>query len=111
MGKIVIKMRPTDMVKTKPQCNYPCKIDADASYLVVGDLRGLRRSVARWMVARGAKNLVLLSRNGPQSIELIELIEELRRDGIFVEAPACGISDIGSLLDTLDHCAKQMPPI
>ncbi|XXY48825.1 SDR family NAD(P)-dependent oxidoreductase [Sorangium sp. So ce269] len=42
----------------------PVALRADATYLVTGGLGGLGLEVARWMVGRGARRLVLLGRRG-----------------------------------------------
>ena len=56
--------------------------DANASYIVVGGLGGIGRSIARWLTDRCAKNLILLSRSGAREENTTRLIEELRRDGV-----------------------------
>ncbi|PYS76017.1 MAG: hypothetical protein DMF66_17045, partial [Acidobacteria bacterium] len=39
----------------------------DASYLITGGLGGLGLVVARWMVERGARHLLLMGRSGPSA--------------------------------------------
>ncbi|HKQ61796.1 MAG TPA: polyketide synthase dehydratase domain-containing protein, partial [Candidatus Polarisedimenticolaceae bacterium] len=55
-GKIVVTIAP---VESRPE---PAAIRDDASYLVTGGLGGLGLEVARWLVARGARSLVLAGR-------------------------------------------------
>nr|ALQ32947.1 putative polyketide synthase [Fusarium sacchari] len=64
MGKIVLNM-PTDssQLEAKP-IPRTIRFDPCASYLLVGGLGGLGRAVAVWLVERGAKHLVFLSRGG-----------------------------------------------
>lgn len=64
------------------------------------------------MFGRGARNLILLSRRGPDgNSRAKELIEELREKGVTVMAPRCDVTSVGSLLSVLMDCGKEMPPI
>jgi NAD(P)-dependent dehydrogenase (short-subunit alcohol dehydrogenase family) len=86
--------------------------DAHATYLIAGGFGGVARSIARWMASRGAKNLVLLSRSGPQSGKSTELIHDLEKLGVRVAAPACDVSSEELLRKALDDIRKEgMPPI
>ncbi len=53
---------------------------ADATYLITGGLAGLGLRVARWMVERGAGNIVLMGRGEP-SPDATEAIQELEHAG------------------------------
>lgn len=86
--------------------------DNDASYLIAGGLGGIGRSIARWLVRRGAKNLLLLSRSGPQGKEgAIALLNEMRENRIHVECPVCDIADARALPSVLRQYSETMPPI
>lgn len=69
IGKIVLQFR--EPTSAEPQLGeiQPVKVsttaalDRSASYLLVGGLGGLGRSVAVWMVHHGARNLTFLSRS------------------------------------------------
>lgn len=86
-------------------------IAADATYVIAGGFGGLGRAVARWLVGRGARYLILLSRSGPQTTEASELLSEFAERGVCVEAPRCDISDRTGLKDALNGCIDSMPPI
>ncbi|KAL5002552.1 hypothetical protein BDV10DRAFT_202156 [Aspergillus recurvatus] len=62
LGKLVLSTEPDEEVKVLPRPATP-KLRADASYLLVGGVGGLGRSLANWMVEHGAKHLILLSRS------------------------------------------------
>jgi hypothetical protein len=80
--------------------------------VIAGGLGGLGRSIASWLVTRGARNLILLSRSGPGGNENARgLISELQRNGVRVEALSCNIADLGSLQEVFDTFAFSMPPI
>ena len=65
-------MRPTLLHSTFPP---------DATYILTGGAGGLGRSMARWLVQQGAKNM-LASRRGRASHQVCELIAELETDTV-----------------------------
>lgn len=87
------------------------QFDGNSTYLIAGGLGGLGRSAARWLVDRGARHLILLSRSGAQSQAAISLVEELQAKGVRVETPACDVAVASSLSAVLAGCAVTMPPI
>jgi NADPH:quinone reductase-like Zn-dependent oxidoreductase/NAD(P)-dependent dehydrogenase (short-subunit alcohol dehydrogenase family)/acyl carrier protein len=58
IGKIVL-VAPREVPATRPS------VRADATYLVTGGFGGLGLEVARWLVERGARSLVLTGRRAP----------------------------------------------
>ncbi|KAI4719803.1 ketoacyl-synt-domain-containing protein [Aureobasidium sp. EXF-10727] len=54
---------------------------SESSYLLIGCLGGLGRSLVRWMVSRGATHFVFLSRSGADKPEAAEFINELEEVG------------------------------
>ena len=63
------------------------------------------------MAQRGAKHLILLSRSGPRSEAAQELLQDLLKQKVEVEAPPCDISNMEALSTTLAALAEKMPPI
>jgi NAD(P)-dependent dehydrogenase (short-subunit alcohol dehydrogenase family) len=55
--------------------------DAHSTYVIAGGLGGIGRSIARWMVSRGVRNLVLLSRSGVSTDARQNLIKEAEGAG------------------------------
>lgn len=86
-------------------------LDPEASYLIAGGLGGIGRSMARWLVDRGARHLILLSRSGPKSAAAQKLLLELGEKGATVQTPRADISDEQSLRCALTTCATTMPPV
>ncbi|KAK7983237.1 hypothetical protein PG989_010639 [Apiospora arundinis] len=86
-------------------------LDANATYVVAGGLGGLGSAMARWLVHRGARNLILLSRSGPRTAEARKMLEEFAVQGVRYETPACSIVDRDALRQTLSDCAMRLPPI
>ncbi|OGM50472.1 putative polyketide synthase, partial [Aspergillus bombycis] len=112
-GKLVIEMRRDDpvmtMLKPKPNAFF----DPNATYVISGGLGGLGQNAVHWLVSRGARNLLLLSRSGADSNpEGRKLLDQLHGHGVKALAPACDVSDAQSLRKALDACQLQMmPPI
>lgn len=85
--------------------------DANAAYVITGGLGGLGRSVARWMMGRGAKHMMLLSRSGPKTEAAQVLLQELKANGVNVVAPPCDISDEVTLVSVISRYSSFLPPI
>lgn len=111
-GKMVLKVTKDTMVPVVqgPRSNWSLR--SDASYVVVGGFGGIGRNICRWLAARGAKYLLLLSRSGPVGNEKAQaLIDELQSKGVVVESPSCDVADAEWLNDTISRCSKTLPPI
>ena len=67
--------------------------------------------MARWMMSRGAKHLMILSRSGSQGQAASTLIQELKTKGINVLAVPCDISDESTLVSVLSNYTNGLPPI
>ncbi|KAF4537771.1 Reducing type I polyketide synthase [Lasiodiplodia theobromae] len=107
-GKIVIRAGKEDTVKVAPQ-RPRARLSPDASYVVVGGLGGIGRSVSRLLVQRGARHLVLLSRRGEDADR--GFVDELRTAGCAVAAPPCDASDAKALATAAAEWARTMPPV
>ena len=86
-------------------------MNPNATYVVAGGLGGLGRTTARWMVSRGARNLVLLSRSGVKRSDIESFLEELRSKHVRVETPACDITNLDIMREVLGTLIKSMPPV
>ncbi|KAI9148331.1 Highly reducing polyketide synthase azaB [Paramyrothecium foliicola] len=111
MGKIVVEMRSEDIVKAVLDRKPSTTLRSDATYLIAGGLGGLGRSMARWLVDRGARNLILLARSGIRTQGAKDFVQELQSRGIIVATPPCDISDADALQVVLAECAEKMPPV
>ncbi|KFY28750.1 hypothetical protein V491_00304 [Pseudogymnoascus sp. VKM F-3775] len=55
----------------------PVEFSRTASYLLIGCLGGLGRSLVTWMLTRGARHFIFLSRSGADKPEATRLVREL----------------------------------
>ncbi len=81
----------------------------DATYLITGGLGSLGLAVARWMVDRGARHLVLVSRRSPEG-STARAVEELREAGAEVLTVAADVSNPQDVRRALELPAG-MPPL
>ena len=82
----------------------PPALRNDATYLVTGGLGALGFAVARWMITRGARHLMLAGRRAP-STETRAAISELEQAGARVETIAADVSredDVRRVFETID---------
>ncbi|KAJ2969250.1 hypothetical protein NUW58_g10032 [Xylaria curta] len=112
-GKIVLSTKQNEEVKVHPcQPTPSARLRPDVSYLLVGGTGGLGRSIAHWMIERGARNLILLSRGANNEGKSGEFVDELRETGCRVAAVSCDISIAGHLAQALRTCKDQgLPPV
>lgn len=94
-GKMVVSYQdPSSMIKLHQPISH-AHFDPEARYVLVGGLSGFGRSVVRWMVGRGARDIIVWSRSGATNLsrEAAALIDELKLQGVSVRAVACDVSD------------------
>lgn len=113
IGKIVVTY--DNGIKTKPTFEKinrpPLSLSTDASYLVTGGLGGFGLKTAQWLVERGAKNLILLSRSGSVTDESQGVLESFEKQGVRVYAKSCDVTNTTALKSVLDNTKCTMPPL
>jgi NAD(P)-dependent dehydrogenase (short-subunit alcohol dehydrogenase family) len=67
--------------------------------------------MARWMVSKGARNLVLVSRNGSATGKVKELIDDLGATGAQVVVRRCDVSDSASVQKLIASELVGMPEV
>jgi NAD(P)-dependent dehydrogenase (short-subunit alcohol dehydrogenase family) len=72
---------------------------------------GLGQSIARWMVEKGARNLVLISRNAETSTGSKALVAELEAVGCKLLVRNCDASDGDSLACAIKDYHQSIPRI
>jgi NAD(P)-dependent dehydrogenase (short-subunit alcohol dehydrogenase family) len=82
----------------------------EASYLIVGGLGGIGRSVAEHFASLGAKNLILISRNAESQPESKALVKALSHAGCRIQVKNCDVADASDLAKLLKGCS-DLPPI
>jgi acyl transferase domain-containing protein/NADPH:quinone reductase-like Zn-dependent oxidoreductase/nucleoside-diphosphate-sugar epimerase len=80
------------------------EVHAHASYLVTGGHGALGLHVAKWLVDRGARHLVLAGRHAP-SLDAVRTLDALRGRGVAVRSVQANVADgaaLAALLDEID---------
>ncbi|HEY8545856.1 MAG TPA: type I polyketide synthase, partial [Acidimicrobiales bacterium] len=77
--------------------------------LITGGTGGLGAHVARHLVARGARHLVLAGRRGPDAPGATELAAELEARGATVTVAACDVADRAAVAALLDAVPADRP--
>ena len=87
------------------------KLDPSASYLVVGGMGGIGRSITQWLVQRGAMHLIILSRSAATQPKSQSFLNELQNTGCQVIIRNCDIADKDDLARVMEECERVMPPV
>jgi NADPH:quinone reductase-like Zn-dependent oxidoreductase/acyl carrier protein len=102
IGKIVVTV--DDGAPARPS------VRADATYLITGGLGALGLEVARHLVSRGARHLVLAGRSAP-SADAADTIAELERAGATIVAARADVSRAADVAAMLEQIDGRMPPL
>ncbi|KAL4997452.1 hypothetical protein BDV10DRAFT_186245 [Aspergillus recurvatus] len=108
MGKILVRMPEDPSSLSVQPGESPFSFRPDASYLLVGGLGGLGRSVSTWMVERGARHLVYLSRSAGVSEKDQAFVRELEEQGC---QAICVPGDVTSIADVEAAISKCPRPL
>ncbi|RYP26873.1 hypothetical protein DL766_006584 [Monosporascus sp. MC13-8B] len=103
IGKIIVMMPPADSQSTLKSTPWTRRIrfDPDSTYLLVGGIGGLGRSIATWVAERGARKLTFLSRNAGQSEISRALFTEL-------ESMGCTVTAVAGRVDRMDDVQRAI---
>lgn len=81
MGKLVIQFPKDPQQLSSSLGNNRLALRPDASYLLVGGLGGLGRSISTWMLERGARHFVYLSRSAGKGPDDASFVREMEAAG------------------------------
>ncbi|CZR56253.1 related to polyketide synthase [Phialocephala subalpina] len=111
MGKIVIVPHAEDQVKAVPRKTPNNLLQPDATYVIIGGTGGLGRSMSRWMISKGARNIVLLSRSGKATGKVAELIEDAKAVDANIVVRSCDVADKSQVEKLVMEDLSSLPPI
>ncbi|RYP11915.1 hypothetical protein DL765_007558 [Monosporascus sp. GIB2] len=108
IGKIMISLRDNDG-RLRPDKDVATaahkgvvRLDPSASYLLVGGLGGLGRSISAWMVQHGARNLTFLSRSAGSSPQERDFARTLESMGCTVQLVRGSVTDAADVARAMD---------
>ena len=108
IGKVVVTASPNIPVRAALPTHPPVR--ANATYLITGGHGGLGLVVARWLVDRGARSVVLVGRT-PPSPDAVATMAELRARGARVESVAADVSASDEVRRVLAFVRANLPPL
>lgn len=87
---------------------HDATFNSDKTYLLVGCLGGLGRTIATWMIKRGARKLLFLNRSGTEKKSAMRLVEDLQEAGADVKIVR---GDVSSLPEVKGAMSQISGPI
>ncbi|KAL9084936.1 MAG: hypothetical protein Q9159_004980 [Coniocarpon cinnabarinum] len=108
-GKFVITFKEPNATLKVLRPASRASFDPNAAYLLVGCLGGLGRSLAAWMVERGARQLVFLSRSGTTARAAGSMSTELIEMGANPQIVQCDVTDQKALRLAVGQIVDKLP--
>lgn len=109
--RVVLTFNSSDVVQVHVPQQEAYTLSDNGTYVVTGAFGGLGSEVLRWLVRKGAKHLILLSRSGPRTEVVLRFVSELKAQGIALAMPNCDVTDAASVQMAIRDVAENMPPI
>lgn len=100
------RMRPL----TTPAVNAPVELRANGTYLITGARGGVGQELAQWMVERGARHLVLISRSQPDDSDRARAAT-FAAAGVEVRLVSSDVSNFADLSGVFADIQASMPPL
>ena len=108
IGKIIVHPPAPDSVAARDR---PFEVNRSGTHVITGAFGGFGLEAAKWLVALGARHLVLVGRQGPAAEEAKAVVDQFARDGVQVLAEACDVSDRGAVTRLFQTIAATLPAV
>ena len=96
------------------EASYPLNehnlIDPDGTWLIAGGTGGLGLTLVNWLMEKGARHFVLISRRGENEGNR-DRLDTLRRRGARLMVRAADIGDHDTMREIVEEAARTLPPI
>ncbi|CAI6336292.1 unnamed protein product [Periconia digitata] len=110
-SQIVIVPRDDETVLAPRIEQQRLLLRSDATYVLIGGTGGLGRSMAKWMLGKGAKHIVLLSRSGEVKGKAKDQIDDMNASGASIVVRRCNVADKGDVEHLLSTGVEGLPPV
>ncbi|KAK2861322.1 Type I Iterative PKS [Arthroderma sp. PD_2] len=110
-GKVIVNHLVNEQVNATHRQPTGNLVKGNASYIIIGGTGGLGRSMARKLVQRGGKHIVLLSRSGKMTPELEHFSKECEADGAKIYVKPCDAADQAKVNELISELKSSLPPI
>ncbi|MEY2335607.1 type I polyketide synthase [Acidithiobacillus ferrianus] len=113
IGKIVIDMAPPFTPAAPPSRHggASLRLSADGVYLVTGGLSGFGLETAQWLVTRGARRLVLVSRSARPDAAGQEALTAMTAAGVDLHCLPCDVGDGVQVQALFTRIATEIGPL
>ncbi|KAL4956616.1 hypothetical protein BDW69DRAFT_181394 [Aspergillus filifer] len=108
MSKAIIAI-PQNLEPKNVQISPALSLREDAAYLLVGGLGGLGQSVSTYLIERGARHLIYLSRSAGSSPEHERFTRELESQGCSVHMIEADVADAQAVKAAIAQAQKERP--
>jgi NAD(P)-dependent dehydrogenase (short-subunit alcohol dehydrogenase family)/acyl carrier protein len=108
VGKIVV-LPPDPSAHRRAPGEW--RANATGAHVITGAFGGFGVEIARWLVDRGARHLVLLGRRGATDDRSRALLDELAERGVDVVVAHCDVADFDDVTSLFERVARDMPPV
>ena len=95
----------------RPLEGDPIPVRSDATYLITGGFGSLGLEAARWLLAHGARDLVLVGRRGAATPEAQRAVVALEAAGARIRAVAANVADASAMSDLIDEIRRGPSPL
>jgi NADPH:quinone reductase-like Zn-dependent oxidoreductase len=111
-GKILVSTGAEHVVPVVPM-KEAVKLRPDVSYLLAGGFGGIGRSLIRWFVAHGARNILVLSRSAASRSDSADFVKEIegQHEGCRVVLKNCDIAVADDLSRAFNESCRELPPV
>lgn len=111
IGKIVLSKQGDNIIPKPAASKTKLSFSAEGSYLITGGLSGFGLEMAKWLVAQGARNLVLVGRSGAATTEARTSVAKLRRLGAKVRIVRADVSDERQVRNLFKFVRSKIAPL
>lgn len=108
MGKVTLSLETGQATVALKPLQHLTVLSPTKSYILSGGLGGLGRSLTRWLMRRGARNFVFISRSGLDKQPSRDFVAELERDGAFVTTIRGSVADRDDVQRAIDACTTPI---
>lgn len=108
IGKILIKMPQNTNGLNVARSRRQSALSPDLAYILVGGLGGIGQTLATWMVEKGARHLVFLSRSAGTSARDQAFAHELEIQGCTVVLVKADVSVLEDVKAAIRSCPRPI---
>jgi acyl transferase domain-containing protein len=85
-------------------------VQSDATYVITGGLGSLGLITAQWLIDKGARHILLFSRNAPKP-DVLEQIRRMKKHDVHIYTQAVDVADFESMSNAFESIQTTMPPL